>query len=131
MKCGDHKKSRRLQILIIDDDETTREAMEQLLKIEGYHAYSAADGTTGYSSALQAHPDLILLDLDLPDISGKQIINMFRKKQELREVPILVLTGESREEAQTAVNLGANAFFLKPVPFDRLLESIPQVSGDK
>ena len=114
----------------IDDDENTREAMEQLLKIEGYKTSSAADGASGYSSAVAAHPDLILLDLNLPDIDGKQVIRMIRKKRELEEVPILVLTGESREEAQRAVNLGANAFLLKPIEFTVLLESIPQIRAE-
>ncbi|MBI3654760.1 MAG: response regulator [Acidobacteria bacterium] len=116
-----------MQILIIDDDEMNREAMEQLLTIEGYKTCSAPDGTSGYSSAIQAHPDLILLDLNLPDIDGKQVIGMIRKQQELEKVPIVVVTGETQEEAQRAVKLGANAFFLKPVEFSALLESIPQV----
>jgi DNA-binding response OmpR family regulator len=130
MQQNDSGKTKNLQILIIDDDDNTREAMERLLKIEGYKTRSAADGTTGYSSAVMAHPDLILLDLNLPDIDGKQVIGMIREKRELEEVPILVVTGESREEAQKAVNLGANAFFLKPVEFNVLLESIPQVSAE-
>jgi DNA-binding response OmpR family regulator len=129
MKGNDSGKAEELQILIIDDDDNTREAMERLLKIEGYKTCSAADGTSGYSSAVAAHPDLILLDLNLPDIDGKQVIGMIREKRELQEVPILVLTGESQEEAQRAVKLGANAFFLKPVEFTALLESIPQVRG--
>jgi DNA-binding response OmpR family regulator len=129
MKGNDSRKNKELQILIIDDDDMTREAMEQLLKIEGYKTCSAPDGTTGYSSAVAAHPDVILLDLNLPDINGKQVIGMLREEQELRKVPILVLTGESKEEAQQAVNLGANGFFLKPVEFTMLLESLPQARG--
>jgi len=64
-------------------------------------------------------------------MDGKQVIGMIRKKRELQGIPILILTGEGKEEAERAVNLGANAFFLKPIEFNVLLESIPQARAEK
>src|SRR5262245_51288675 len=92
-----------LQIVVIEDDEDSREAIVQLLKIEGHRPYAAADGKTGLDKAREVHPDLILLDLNLPDLHGKQIIQMLRKDQTLDKTPILVLTAAGRSEAQSAV----------------------------
>ena len=118
-----------LDVLIIEDDDDSREAMVQILKMEGYRPMSAADGKTGVNKAREIVPDLILLDLNLPDIHGKQIIQMLRKDQSLDRTPILVLTAAGRGEAQSAIEMGANAYFIKPIEFDTLLRSIPLVKG--
>jgi two-component system, OmpR family, phosphate regulon response regulator PhoB len=118
-----------LDVLVIEDDDDSREAMVQILKMEGYRPSSAADGKTGVNKAREVVPDLILLDLNLPDIHGKQIIQMLRKDQSLDRTPILVLTASGRMEAQSAIEMGANAYFIKPIEFDTLLRSIPLVKG--
>ena len=118
-----------LDVLVIEDDDDSREAMVQILKMEGYRPYSAADGKTGVHKAREVLPDLILLDLNLPDINGKQIVQMLRKDHFLAQTPILVLTASGRNEAQSAIDLGADAYFIKPIEFDTLLRSIPLVKG--
>lgn len=118
-----------MNVLIIEDDEDSRGMMVELLKMEGYKPYEAADGTTGVNKAREVRPDLILLDLNLPDIHGRQIIQILRKDQSLEKTPILVLTASGRTEAQSAIELGANAYFLKPIEFDTLLSTIPRVKG--
>ena len=118
-----------IDVLVIEDDDDSREAMVQILKMEGYRPLSAADGKTGVNKAREVVPDLILLDLNLPDIHGKQIIQMLRKDQSLDRTPILVLTAAGRKEAQSAIEMGANAYFIKPIQYDTLLRSIPLVKG--
>src|SRR5215203_4283687 len=118
-----------IDVLVIEDDDDSREAMVQILKMEGYRPLSAADGKTGVNKAREVVPDIILLDLNLPDIHGKQIIQMLRKDQSLNRTPILVLTAAGRVEAQSAIEMGANAYFIKPIQYDTLLRSIPIVKG--
>lgn len=122
---------RRLKILVIDDDEYSRDALACLLNSEGHETLTAADAETGYQLACDTTPDAIILDLSLPDAHGKEIIERVRGNESLREVPILVVTGLPSDEAQSALDLGANAYLIKPIDFDDLVKAIPnQKAGE-
>jgi CheY-like chemotaxis protein len=112
------------KILVIEDDEYSRDALAHLLTAEGYEAESATDGESGIAQAQELRPDVIVLDLNLPGIDGRQVIRTLRKDQTLREVPILVVTGDEDRAAQSAVEMGAAGYLTKPVEFDDLIRAI-------
>lgn len=112
------------KILVIEDDEYSRDALAHLLTAEGYEAESANDGESGIAQAQELRPDVIVLDLNLPGIDGNQVIRMLRKDQLLREVPILVVTGDEDRAGQSAVEMGAAGYLTKPVEFDDLIRAI-------
>src|SRR6185369_4658381 len=93
------------KILVIEDDEYSRDALAHLLTAEGYEAQSASDGESGLARAQEMHPDVIVLDLNLPGIDGKQVIQMLRRDGPLKAVPILIVTGDEDRAAQSAVDL--------------------------
>jgi len=113
-----------LKVLVIEDDEYSRDALAHLLAAEGYEAQSASDGESGLASAHEMRPDVIVLDLNLPGIDGKQVIQMIRKDGPLKKVPILIITGNEDRAAQSAVELGADGYLTKPVEFDDLIRAI-------
>jgi DNA-binding response OmpR family regulator len=121
-------KANRRRVLVIEDDEYSRDAVVYLLKSEGYEIQAVGSGKSGVSGARTFHPDVILLDLGLPDVDGTQVIKHIRRDEELKKTPIIVMTGQNIEEARYAVSLGANDFLLKPIEFDRLLNTIPSLS---
>src|ERR1041384_2426198 len=100
--------NQNVRILVIEDDEYSRDALAHLLVSEGYEAQSASDGETGLEKEHELPPDVIVLDLNLPDIDGKQVIEMIRGDGDLKDVPILVVTGDEAKAAQAAVDLGAD-----------------------
>jgi CheY-like chemotaxis protein len=112
------------KILVIEDDEYSRDALAHLLTAEGYEAESATDGESGIAQAQELRPDVIVLDLNLPGIDGRQVIRTLRKDQILREVPILIVTGDEDRAAQSAVDMGAAGYLTKPVEFDDLIRAI-------
>jgi DNA-binding response OmpR family regulator len=116
--------SQNIKILVIEDDELSRDALAHLLTAEGYEAESAIDGESGLEKARQTHPDFIVLDLNLPGIDGKQVIEMVRNDGALKSTPILVVTGDEDRAAQAAVDLGADGYLTKPVEFDDLINAI-------
>jgi CheY-like chemotaxis protein len=120
---------RKEKILVIEDDEYSRDALAHLLAAEGYEAQSASDGESGLAKAHQLQPDVIVLDLNLPGIDGKQVIQMLRNDGPLRDVPILVITGDEDRAAQSAVEVGADGFLTKPVEFDDLIRAIDKLKG--
>ncbi|HJQ26792.1 MAG TPA: response regulator [Blastocatellia bacterium] len=112
------------KILVIEDDEYSRDALAHLLAAEGYEAQSASDGESGLAKARAMHPDVIVLDLNLPGIDGKAVIQTIRDDGPLGDVPILVVTGDEDRAGQSAVELGADGYLTKPVEFDDLISAI-------
>ena len=117
-----------IKVLVIEDDEYSRDALAHLLVAEGYDAQSAHDGETGLALAQEIRPDVIVLDLNLPDINGKQVIRMIRANKSLSSIPILVVTGDD-ENAQSAVEMGADGYLTKPLEFDDLTGAITRLKS--
>jgi len=107
----------RMKILVIDDDRMTVSVLEQLLQ---RHGYSRVMGITDSRGALETcaafDPDLILLDLIMPDVDGFAILEALRSDASERFLPIVVLTADISEEAKArALEAGATDFLVKPV----------------
>ncbi len=115
-------------ILIIEDDEYSREALEHLLKAEGCETRSAADGVSGYRAARRSPPDLIVVDLRLPDVDGERLINKFRGHRSLRQIPIVVITGYSRQDIASTEELKADFCLTKPAAFDDVIQVISNLT---
>lgn len=102
-------------ILIVEDEPSLRRFMSRLLTREGYEVRVAEDGLEALSLAEKGTPDLVLLDLMLPEMDGFDVCRRLRARSDTADVPILVVTAratlESREKSFEA---GANDFILKP-----------------
>jgi DNA-binding response OmpR family regulator len=112
------------RILIIEDDEYSREAVEHLLKAEGCETRSAAGGVSGYCAARRFSPDVIVLDLNLPDIDGHRVLRKLRANRVLGQVPIIVITGYSRDEIPAGVSSSADFCITKPASFDDVIQAV-------
>jgi DNA-binding response OmpR family regulator len=112
------------RILIIEDDEYSREAVEHLLKAEGCETKSAAGGVSGYRAARRFSPDVIVLDLNLPDIDGHRVLRKLRANRVLGQVPIIVITGYSRDEIPAGVSSSADFCITKPASFDDVIQAV-------
>jgi DNA-binding response OmpR family regulator len=100
------------RILIVDDEPSVREVARAYLEREGFIVYSASDGRHGLDLALTKRPDLVVLDLMLPDIPGEQICRELRDRS---DVAILMLTARSAEDDRVAgLGLGADDYLTKP-----------------
>jgi len=110
-------------ILIIDDQDAIRLFLAATLEAHGYRVATAATGAQGLESALAATPDLVLLDLRLPDMRGMEVLA--RLKEALPRVCVVILTSYGRTEAAVeAMKLQAFDFITKPVNLDQLLAVI-------
>src|SRR5512145_2961779 len=105
--------------LIIDDESFTLELFEYELKAQGFEVTTASSGTQGVEALKKQDFDVILTDLNMPDISG---IEMVKNSKSIRPfTEILVVTGDdSSEKAVEAIREGAFDYILKPVDFDKL-----------
>ncbi|MGD9049202.1 MAG: response regulator [Anaerolineae bacterium] len=111
------------KILIIDDSTELRSLLESILPYSGYRAVSATSGQDGLALAEQMRPDLILLDLELPDTTGLEVLEAL-EKQDL-SIPTIMMTGYGSEGvASDALRLGALGYLVKPFTTEEVLSSI-------
>lgn len=112
------------KILIIEDDPELQEVLALLLK-PVYSVQCASDGVMGFKMALRSPPDLILLDIKMPNMDGFQTCQLIRSDPEFDKVPILVVSGYGGEDDRTrALDCGADDFIAKPFSSPELLARI-------
>ena len=110
-------------ILMIEDNIMNQKLIEVLLKEIGLEIYFADDGKSGVQKTLDLKPDLILMDIQMPGISGIEATKRIRKIQEFQKIPIIGLSAEAfTDQQQDALDAGMNDYLLKPVNFEQLVE---------
>jgi PleD family two-component response regulator len=113
-------------ILIADDSRTIREMYRQKLTHEGFRVTLAEGGREAVKLLSTETPDLIMLDLHMPDVDGYALLEVIRRHPRLKRVPVLILTGASdRVQYQRAFDMGATDFILKSTtPPDNVVRQI-------
>lgn len=110
------------KILIIEDDKKIANFMSMALKAKGYHILTAYNGKEGILSFCTEVPDIILLDLGLPDIDGNSIIKQIR---EISQIPIIVVSAREQDQDKIeALDMGANDYVTKPFSMGELLARV-------
>lgn len=112
-------------ILLVEDDERISEPLLRVLGTEGFQTVHAETGAGGLQHVAASHPDLVLLDLTLPDIDGLDVCRKIR--EDLPELPIIMLTARA-DEMDVIVGLGAGADDYVPKPF-RLAELVARIKA--
>lgn len=109
-------------ILIIEDEKNIGNYMETIITAQGYKVLRAMNGTTGLSMCMSRHPDLVLLDLGLPDIDGLEILKRIR---DVFQVPVIIVSARAQErEKVTALDAGADDYITKPFGTEELLARV-------
>ena len=116
------------RILIVDDDPDILGSIELALRSAGASTRTAPDGSTAVSAIHEDRPDLVVLDMMLPKASGFLVME---KLQELDAPPpvIMVTANQGRRHQAYAESLGVGAYFIKPVPLQRLVEKAAELLG--
>jgi DNA-binding response OmpR family regulator len=107
--------NRRARVLVVDDEPNIVLSLEFLLQREGYEVAVARDGTQALAMAAAAPPDLVILDLMLPDVDGFEVCRRLREAAPARDLAIVLLTARGRDaERQRGIEEGADAYVTKP-----------------
>lgn len=115
------------KILIIDDDAHLREGLAEVLDLEGFKTFEAGNAKNGISSAKKNKPDVVIMDIQLPDSSGFQICQELRRFS--KEFVLIMMTGRflSAEEKTQGLSLGADEYLTKPFDVQELSIRIRQL----
>jgi CheY-like chemotaxis protein len=109
------------RILVVDDYRDAADSLGMLLKLLGYDTCIAFDGEQALAAAADFHPDVVLLDLQMPKLSGYEAARLLRKQRWGRNISIVALTGCCRPEDQRrAHEIGFDHYLVKPVTADEL-----------
>jgi len=131
---ADAKNQERKKILVVDDDRIIVETIVQALEEDeyGYDLISAADGFEAGLQVSHFKPDLLILDINMPDINGYEVCRKIKSSPDAGEIKIIVLSAYLNEEAFTQMKeYGADACFSKPLPLGQLKDIVAKLLGLK
>jgi DNA-binding response OmpR family regulator len=118
--------NRMYRIAAIEDDLTMRKLLPRFLSAEGFECVVAVNAHDGWDICLRDKPDLILLDVNLPDEDGLELCRRLKAEPRLRHIPVIIITGEasSVEKRVEGLESGADDFVLKPFEMAELVARI-------
>jgi CheY-like chemotaxis protein len=120
------------KILLIEDNEMNRDMLSRRLERRGYCIITAESGEQGLSQARSEAPDLILMDITLPEMDGWKFARLLKTDVGTRSIPIIALTARVLMSDQArAFEVGCDDYDTKPVDFSRLTEKIGNLLGEK
>ncbi len=116
------------RVLVIDDDQGITKALRIRLEAHGFDVSCASKGISGIQSAKQSKPDVIVLDIRMPDIDGFEVHKCLKSNPELCDVPVVLLSANLQETARVrAAEAGITKFLSKPYDAEALIEVLEQV----
>lgn len=113
------------RIMVIEDEKHIAELIAYNLEANGYEVVQALDGLTGYQMILDNRPDLVVLDLMMPGISGLEVLQRMRANEAVKQIPVIMLTAKSSETDKiVGLEVGADDYVTKPFSVNELLARI-------
>ncbi|VAX09216.1 Signal transduction histidine kinase CheA [hydrothermal vent metagenome] len=123
------KEVKRLMVMVVDDSITVRKVTSRLLERNNYNVILAKDGVDALGQLMEARPDVILLDIEMPHMDGFELATNIRNDQELKEIPIIMITSRTGDKhRRRAFSIGVNGYMGKPFSEDELLENIRELT---
>ncbi len=118
------------RILVVDDSLDNLYLMQYVLESEGYKVGLADNGWEALQKAKKCQPDLILLDLMMPQMNGYEVIDRLRQDKDLPFIPVFLVTADRYTDCSDAIAAGANGVIYKPIDIDNLLLKVENNLGD-
>lgn len=120
------------KILVVDDEVAIVRVLRDRLEIEGYEVLAAYDGAEGVEIAKRELPDLIIMDITMPNMDGLTAARLLRENPETSKIPIIMLTARGQESDEEAgYQAGAVRYFTKPFSTRQLVREIKNILGEE
>ena len=119
------------RVLVVDDDPEVVDAVSEALQDDGYRVETATDGASALKSVLEAPPDLIVLDVRMPNLNGWEFCEIVRRQSHTRDVPVLFLTACTDVRDQiTAMQVGGSDHLPKPFRLEALRDKVRSLTRE-
>ena len=110
------------KVLVVDDDPAMRDVLERILEIENLTVYTAADGKDALQKTLSLKPDLILLDINMPNLDGLTLCKAIRSSKDTQNIAVIIVTGHTtRGRVEECMEAGADDYLAKPFKVEELV----------
>jgi CheY-like chemotaxis protein len=120
------------KILLVEDNEMNRDMLSRRLQRKGYTVIAAHDGKQGHNLAIAELPDLILMDISLPEMDGWEVTRRLKANESTKHIPIIALTAHALvTDRDKAFQAGCDDYDTKPIEFGRLNEKIESLLVEK
>jgi chemosensory pili system protein ChpA (sensor histidine kinase/response regulator) len=117
---------------VVDDSVTIRKVTTRFLKREGFAVTLARDGVEALQMINEHIPDLIILDVEMPNMDGFELISILRSNERFEDIPVILITSRTGEKhRQRGLELGAQRYFGKPYREDEIMLAIGELTGSQ
>ncbi len=118
------------RVMVIDDEPAIHKLLQTILEHEGFRIMGLEERKDTRETVTRSRPDVIILDIMMPEVDGFQILKMLKEDEETRDIPVLVLTVRSlKEDREKAMALGADMYMTKPFEPAKLVEAVRSLAG--
>jgi len=119
-------------VLIIEDEEDAAELFSEMMRVSGFRVLKTSKSVPAISMMTADKPDIVLLDIMMPEISGLDILRQMRRDPNLSNIPVVVLTAKSMpSDIKNGMEAGASTYLTKPVGFNDLKDAVERALGLK
>ncbi|OYU50310.1 MAG: two-component system response regulator [Rhizobiales bacterium PAR1] len=117
-------------VLIVEDNDLNMKLFNDLLEAHGYSTLKARAGLEGFDLARQHHPDLVLMDIQLPEVSGIDIIKLLKEDEHLRQIPVIAITAFAMKGDEERIReSGCEGYLSKPISVSKFIETVRSFIG--
>ncbi|HXK54652.1 MAG TPA: response regulator [Hyphomicrobiales bacterium] len=118
-------------VLIVEDNELNMKLFHDLLDAHGYRTVQTRNGLKALDLAREHRPDLILMDIQLPEVSGLEVTKWLKEDEELRSIPVIAITAFAMKGDEERIRSGGcEAYISKPISVAQFLETVKKFLGD-
>ena len=119
------------KVLIVEDNELNMKLFHDLLEAQGYEILETREGLQALSLAREHRPDLILMDIQLPEISGLEVTKWIKEDDDLRAIPVIAVTAFAMKGDEERIRQGGcEAYLSKPISVTKFIETVKAYLGD-
>ena len=119
-------------VLIVEDNELNMKLFNDLLEANGYRTLQSRNGVAAVELARQHKPDLILMDIQLPEVSGLEVTAWLKQDEALKHIPVIAITAFAMKGDEEKIRArGCEAYLSKPISVRTFLETVKNYAGDK
>jgi len=112
-------------VLIVEDNELNMKLFHDLLEAQGYDTLQTKDGREALQLAREHHPDLVLMDIQLPEVSGLEVTKWIKEDDKLRDIPVIAVTAFAMKGDEEKIRQGGcEAYIAKPISVSEFLETV-------
>ena len=116
------------KIVIVEDEPDTAEMFAEMMRLSGHHVLKSYGGTPAIALISQELPDVVVLDVMMPDLSGLEVLRFIRRDPRLEQIPVIVVSAKSLpSDIKSGMDAGASVYLTKPVAFQDLNTAVRDV----